>query len=270
MEFDEEKVRPTKRALDDIGEAFPTVDVDLSEIDHPLVVKSQIIPLAVASGGGERVLSLSDRVWFKVKVNDFRATATRLSDTELETVGIDASARWWLGAAGRRRGGDHQDFYQSLAAELARHARGASSDVSSAHLLPRPVDRRRLLAESAYRIDAFFRHLVVSAIARSALGGGSCGVILDRDGIVEHDLCAKVHAYDGESYLAISAEGFADDRMIALVLNAVPGVDPGDWAAEPSGVDGVEPKPGQITYSTIIPATALHHIIELHQQAERS
>lgn len=259
-------MRPTKRALDDIGEAFPTIDVELSEIDHPLVVKSQNLPPTVSARGGERVISLSDRVWFKVKVNDLRAVAARLSDEDLDAIQIDAPARWWLGAAGPRRDGDHRDFYQSLAVELARYARGSSAKVNSARLLPQAVDRRRLLAESAFRIDARFRHLVVNAIARSALGGGACGVMLDRDGIIEHDLCAKVHAHDGESYLAISAEGFIDPRMIALVLNAVPGVDPGEWAAEPSGVDGVDPMPGQIIYSTIIPTGALDRIIELHQK----
>lgn len=261
-------MRPTKRVLDDLGLAFPTIDADLSEIDHPVVVKSQIVPREVAAGGGERVLSASDRIWFKVKVNDLRAVTTRLPDEDLDEVLSDADARWWIGAAGHRRDGDRGDFYQRLAAELARSARGSSTSSSSVHLLPQDVDRRRLQAEIAYRINDLFRALVVSAIARSVLGGDVCGVMLESDGVVKHDLAAKVHARDGESYLAISAEGFADPRMIALVLNAVPGIDRDDWVPEPSGADGIEPRPGQIIYSTIIEAEALSHIINLHERAE--
>jgi hypothetical protein len=59
-----EQVRPTKRALGDLGLSFPALDVPLAKIDHPLVRKAQELPSEVKAGGAERIVSIDDRVWF--------------------------------------------------------------------------------------------------------------------------------------------------------------------------------------------------------------
>jgi hypothetical protein len=60
---------------------------------------------------------------------------------------------------------------------------------------------------------------------------------------------------DGEAYLAIGAEGFFDPRILAVILTAVPGIAPDDWIPEPKGAFGLEPRLGEILYSTLIPPT---------------
>lgn len=76
------QVRPTKKCLSDIGLTFPVLTRALSDLDHPVVRKSQSVPDEVAAGGAERILSLTDRVWFKAKVQSFRAAVTRLNDAD--------------------------------------------------------------------------------------------------------------------------------------------------------------------------------------------
>ncbi|MDF1603517.1 hypothetical protein [Nocardioides sp. YIM 152315] len=59
-------VRPTKRSLGDLGAELPDLGVRLEEIDHPIIVSAQTVPEQRDAGGAERVVSLTDRVWFKV------------------------------------------------------------------------------------------------------------------------------------------------------------------------------------------------------------
>jgi hypothetical protein len=56
-----------------------------------------------------------------------------------------------------------------------------------------------------------------------------------------------------EAYLAITAEGFPDPRVIAVILDAVPGMGADDWLPEPGGAAGITPSAGQIIWPTIIP-----------------
>ncbi|MGO2748344.1 hypothetical protein [Microbacterium sp.] len=73
-------VRPTKRCLDDLRLKFAPLDVPLHETEHDLVAKAQRLPNESASGGAERVLAIDDRVWFKVKVGDYRGAGGRVVD----------------------------------------------------------------------------------------------------------------------------------------------------------------------------------------------
>ena len=68
-------MRPTLRALNDLGLGFPSLDQALEKLDEPLIRKAQDLPSEVSAGGAERVLSLNDRVWFKVKTQDERGAA---------------------------------------------------------------------------------------------------------------------------------------------------------------------------------------------------
>ena len=257
MTTQQEPVRPTKRCLDDLGLAFPSVEQSLDTISHPLIAKAQHIPAAVAVHGAQRVLLARDRVWFKVKVGVDRAAVTELDQTtEERSEIIDAGAWWWIGAAGKRRQDSSTDFYTSLEAECVRAGSGTGA-ASSAHLLPANVDIRRLAGELVYRSVLGVRMVVRGLIARSIRDGKAWTATL-----ISHTISARVHAQDGEAYLAVGAEGFFDPRILAVILAAVPGVAPADWIPEPKGAFGLEPGPGEILYSTMIPPDAQTMILD--------
>lgn len=58
-------VRPTKRCLGDLGVELPDLGVRLEEIDQPVIASAQAVPEQRDAGGAERVVALTDRVWFK-------------------------------------------------------------------------------------------------------------------------------------------------------------------------------------------------------------
>lgn len=66
MPSDAIDVRPTKRCLGDLEVELPDLGTPLSEIDDPVVVSAKTVPEQRDAGGVERVVSLTDRVWFKV------------------------------------------------------------------------------------------------------------------------------------------------------------------------------------------------------------
>lgn len=67
-------VRPTLRCLsDDLAIApLPTLDVRLEDLDHELIRKAQQSPELDAAGGSERIESVDDRTWLKVKTGQWR------------------------------------------------------------------------------------------------------------------------------------------------------------------------------------------------------
>jgi hypothetical protein len=71
-----------------------------------------------------------------------------------------------------------------------------------------------------------------------------------------------VKAHEGEAYLAITTEGFLDPRMLAIMLSSVPGLTDEDWLPEPGSHMEFEPQPGQITFSTMIPADVQARILD--------
>ena len=93
-------VRPTKRCLDDLGLSFPTLDESLSELEHPLVKRAQLVPEEAEAGGVERLRALTDRIWFKCKTTVYRGAVTRLTSSESRDRGLPDEAAWWIGAAG--------------------------------------------------------------------------------------------------------------------------------------------------------------------------
>jgi len=57
-----------------------------AKTDHPLVRKAQDLPDEVQASGAERIVSIDDRVWFKVKTRDHRgAGGTWMSARTLES-----------------------------------------------------------------------------------------------------------------------------------------------------------------------------------------
>lgn len=202
--------------------------------------------------------SLADRIWLKVKCGNLRGVVTRLADDETEQAKLlqDADAWWWLCAAGERQEDSASDFYKKIKSEAERRGKGKQG-VSTVHLLPVEIDYRRLQAELAVQTVLTIRKVVRGAIAKSLRDGNLWSVSTSA-----HKITAGVRTVDGEAYLAISAEGFPDARMIAIILASVPHMTAVDWMAEPGGAMGLHPEPGQIIYSAIIPAQAQVALLE--------
>jgi hypothetical protein len=248
-------VRPTKRCVADLGSPLPDLGVPLEEIDHPVVVSAQSVPEQRDAGGAERVVALSDRVWFKIKTSDHRAAVTELRGEELPEWARPSRGAWWIGAAGRRQGDSPQrDFYAALQRECT-----TGKTVSSNHLLPTEWDWKRLAAEQAVAWRREMKRMVIGLVAMS-LKSGHLAVAEFR----KHRIKALVRADNGhEAYLAIIAEGVPDPQMFALLLDCVPGVAPDDWQAEPSPLAEMNPGSGEIIWSTLFPSEVASAIIDL-------
>ena len=245
----ENRVRPTKRCLNDLGLSFPDLAEPLWRLSHPLIQHAQAIPEKVDAGGAEPIRALNDRIWFKCKTSNSRGAVTRLTLSECEDKGLPSTAAWWAGAAGVRQADSASDFYRKIEDEAIRQGRGTGRP-STDHLLPQMIDKERFEAESAALTLRAIHDMVLTLIVRSLLDGKPYTAELS-----EHTVTAVVRAANpSEAYLAIVAEGFIHPQMIAVILNAVPGIADSDWQPEPGGVAGIDPQPGQIIWSTMIPA----------------
>lgn len=248
-------VRPTKRCLGDLGAELPDLGVRLEEIGHPVIVSAQAVPEQRDAGGAERVVSLTDRVWFKVKTRDHRAAVTELRGGDLPDWVLPSRGAWWIGAAGRRQADSAQrDFYATLQRECT-----TGKTVFSDDLLPADWDWKRLAAEQAVAWRREMRRLVIRLVAMS-LKSGQLAVAEFRN----HRIKALVRAENGhEAYLAIIAEGVPDLQMFALLLDCVPGVAPEDWQPEPSSLAEMNPGSGEIIWSTLFPSGVASAILDL-------
>ncbi|MDQ6525012.1 hypothetical protein RB608_15440 [Nocardioides sp. LHD-245] len=249
------RVRPTLRCLGDLGESLPDIGKRLDELDEPVVVGAQSLPERRDAGGAERVLALTDRVWFKVKTSDRRAVVTELRRDDLPDWVPPTRGSWWIGAAGRRQSDSAQhDFYAVLEKECT-----TGKTVSSEHLLPLEKDWKRLALEQAFAWRVDMKRLVVRLVAESVKSGRPVSAEFRN-----HRITALVRADNGhEGYLAIVADGIADPEMYALLLDAVPEVSADDWQLEPSKVAGLEPKSGQLIWSTLFPPEVASRVLEM-------
>lgn len=251
-------VRPTKRCLGDLNVELPDLGVPLEGVVDPVILSSQALPEQRDAGGAERVVSLTDRVWFKVKTSDHRAVGTDLRNKEIPEWIPASKGAWWIGAAGRRQNDSPQrDFYAVLKRECT-----SGKTISTDHLLPGEWDWNRLSAEQAVAWRREMKRLVVGLIATS-LKTGHLAVAEFRS----HRIAALVRASNGhEAYLAIIAEGVPDPQVIALLLDCVPGVDRDEWQPEPSSVAGMNPGSGEVIWSTLFPSEVASTILALNEE----
>ena len=248
-------VRPAKRCVGDLAAELPDLGVRLEELDDPVIVSAQIVPEQRDAGGVERVVALTDRVWFKVKTSDRRAVVTEVRGTDLPDWVRPSRGAWWIGAAGRRQADSAQrDFYATLQRECT-----TGKTVSSDHLLPAEWDWNRLAAEQAVAWRREMKSMVIRLVAMS-LKSGQLAVAEFRS----HRIKALVRAENGhEAYLAIIAEGVPDPQMFALLLDCVPGVASEDWQPEPSPLAEMNPGSGEIIWSTLFPSEIASEILDL-------
>lgn len=248
-------VRPTRRCLGDRGIELPDLGVHLEEIDDPVVASAQNVPDQRDSGGAERIVALTDRIWFKVKTRDLRAAVTKLRRTDLPDWTDKSRGAWWIGAAGRRQADSPQrDFYAALQRECKM-----GTTVSSDQLLPVDWDWKRLAAEQAVAWRHEMKRMVIRLISMS-LKTGHFTVAEFRN----HRIKALVRAAnEHEAYLAIIAEGVPDPQMFGLLLDCVPGVAAEDWQPEPSPLAELKSGSGEIVWSTLFPPEVANAILEL-------
>lgn len=251
-------VRPTLRCLADLGVALPDIGKRLDEIDEPVIAVAQSIPERRDAGGAERLLALTDRVWFKVKTSDRRGAVTELRGDDLPEWVLPIRGSWWIGAAGRRQGDSAQrDFYAVLEKECT-----TGKTVSSLHLLPGDKDWKRFALEQAFAWRIDMKRMVVRLIADSLKSGRPRTAEFRK-----HHITALVRAENGhEGYLTIVAEGVPDPEMFALLLDCVPGVASDDWQPEPSTVAGMEPLSGQVIWSTLFPPEVASQVLDLVEE----
>ena len=256
MSGETKPVRPTRACMADLELRVPPITEPLCNLDHDLIAEAQRLPEAHAAGGVERVVTLKDRVWFKVKTGRWRGAATRLPEADHTDAGPQVrAAPWWVGAAGYRREGDPADFYAALTAAVERE--GGSSD----KWLPADWDWKRLELEHASAWEKEIRRIVCELIARSLRSGYAYQAEFHN-----YSLTALARAADGETYLVVGTENVADPKIFAVIINAVPGVDPSSWMPEPSGVAGLEPDPGEIIWSTILPPAVAAQLLDSYSE----
>jgi hypothetical protein len=230
--------------------------VPLHEVENALIADAQVIPERHDAGGLERIVSLKDRVWFKSRVSRWRAASTKLALSEIEEdLRPGRQGHWWVGAAGWRESGSGDDFYEALKAEA-----GADSD----GLLPNEWDWKRLTGELGVAWERTLTRTVLELVATSL----RTGHVVEAEAR-HHRISALVRAENGaDAYLAIGAEGIPDPRVIALILDAVPGVPRGDWQAEPGHVSGIKPKTGQIVFSTMFAPEACAEVLAISDESD--
>ena len=243
---DRDQVRPTRVCLRDLGVAVPSLRVMLHELEHPLVVKAQATPAQARAGGGERIRSLDDRVWFKVKTASYRGAAGQVPPL------THIAHTWWLTAGGDRVADSPQhDFYARLAARAA--AQGGSD-----FLLPTDWDRDRLLAEAAEFSTTIVQNEVLLSAADSLTSGEVVAFTVgDREVRVRIRMLQ-----DQRVYLAIGATGSLDTTFLTVVFSAIPGLTADDWMPEPSNELGFDPAPGEILWSAMISPDCQQELLE--------
>lgn len=77
-----------------------------------------------------------------------------------------------------------------------------------------------------------------------------------------YSITVLARAEGGETYLAIGTENIADPKIFAVIMTAVPGIGSDAWLAEPGGVVGLVPEPGEIIWSTILPPTVAAELLD--------
>jgi hypothetical protein len=255
-------VRPTRRALDDLGIALPPVGVSLEGLDHDLIIRAQQLPETIVAGGAERIRSLDDLTWFKIKAETWRGagtSATPPNPPEEENDGpYDES--WWIGAAGERRADSSQDdFYDRLQSECYRrrsrlNESGTTSTKKafSEHLLPQVWDAKRLKADLAFAVKKLLQTQIRNMAVESLRTGRTVCLRHEQFG----DLRVLIRARSELAYIAVAASAIRSPELFALLLSSIPGIAVEDWGSEPDGVANLKPNDGEILWSAVLPPDA--------------
>ncbi|GAA1350196.1 hypothetical protein GCM10009636_08450 [Arthrobacter koreensis] len=236
-------VRPSKAVLDKLAIAVPDLGVDLSKLDHPLVVKAQTVPGKVAAGGSVRIQSLNDQPWYQAKVNDLRGI---VGSFECPHPGMDLPVSWWLSDAGHRKQDSRQDdFYDNLPEDPTTRT-------------PVQWDWMRWDAERAVEAQQAVKR-AIRTVGRASMRSGQTESLLFTE---RSEVRVRIRIKDHEdAYLAISMCGVTDKETFALILSSFKEVPSDDWLPEPQGAVGIKPEPGEIIFSTLLSVAAQHSLL---------
>jgi hypothetical protein len=182
------RARPTIRCLvDDLGIELPSLDVDLGEIDHPLL--EEVRRLAPASPRGQkRILAIDQPLIYRVRVSDYRGGTW--VDEEHSIV--------WLCATRRREEGSEADAYRYF---QYLHEQG--------NLLPTDDDYLRDRAEAAIRLQRGLTTALLALVDQALANPGNeyqhdlgnwlpCRVLVLESGGVQEIWCSLgTRAIDG-------------------------------------------------------------------------
>ncbi|MFC3991682.1 hypothetical protein [Actinoplanes siamensis] len=123
--------------------------------------------------------------------------------------------------------------------------------------MPADWDWTRLKLELAYEWEADIRRIVRGLITRSLRSGQPYQAEFEH-----YKVTAWTRANGQETYLVIGTENIADPRVFAIIINAIPGIDHDSWLPEPSGVPGIQPGPGEVIWSTIMPTSVAAQLLD--------
>jgi hypothetical protein len=218
----------------------------LHEIEHPVVLKGQLLPQQVASGGAERIVSIRERVLFKIKSSNWRAAA---GEVPLVSPANSIMQRWWIVAAGSRQQDSPQhDFYARLS---DAHARDPDS------LVPTGWDLDRLDGESAVYAVRIVHDLIRQAAAQSMLNSDIRTLTIGA-----RDVRVRVRMLDDQRvYLAVGALGQIDISFMTTLLSAFPEIKADEWLPEPSDNLDLTPMPGELLWSAMISPEAQRNLL---------
>jgi hypothetical protein len=231
--------------LDELDIGVPTLDESLDSLDHPLIIKAQNVPEQVASNGGQRILCLTERIWYKTKVHDWRGAVASFAECPFEELG--SPPFWWLGTAGKRRSDSSQsNFYDQLPADDSTR-------------IPGDWDWRRWVAESALAGATAVQSTVRNAARESLKSGSTVSFYIAARSEIRIRIRIKDHE---EAYLGVALVGIPDAKTFALILDSFPGVEGDDWQPEPGGVLDIEPDEGEMIFSTLLSVKAQHELFD--------
>ncbi|GIG89451.1 hypothetical protein [Plantactinospora endophytica] len=249
-----EGARPTLRCLqDDLQLPLPSLDEPLDRVQHPLLGKASA-QFAAPDTPHERVRTLDDQVFFKVKIQRWRGAVWAEHVTP------------WLVAAGRRESGSPDDFYAALAATArtararynAGHQAALPTDTYSAYLLPNQDDRLRYRLEAGLRFIRTLEALIPDLVRASLHDGHEHTADLET-----FVLGVQVRADAGhETYVAIRITGSVPENITQIILDIVPGCEHGGWFPETALPDrGLQPN--EQAWSNIMDTAAAAKLLDL-------
>lgn len=195
------RTRVTLRCVrEDLGLVVPPVEVDLGNLDHPLVAEARRLASS-APRGQKRILSIEHPLIYRLRHGRWRGA------TWFETE----EARFWLCAGAHREEGSGEDAYERFA---ALHGAG--------RLLPDDDDRLRdALERNARIIDA--AHGAIPNALKEALARRGHDVTVCFGELVD----ARLHATAAgdEIWIAIATQAadrrFVDERLRDVLFRLV-------------------------------------------------
>jgi len=200
---------------------------------------------------GQRIGSIDDRVFFKVKVQRWRGALWQNDPAQ------------WLCAAGLREAGSPDDFYEDLATRCVEwrkrynqnNSPPRTTNTCSDPLLPTNLDQRRLDAE-ALAARAFAYKVGVPRLLRDALLTG-----VEQQDRIEGYVIAILAQQRGEEgvYVGIAIQGAVSENNYSVILERVPGTTIDDWQVDK--MPHRDTRPNELVLSTMIEPEAVNDLL---------